>query len=822
MSFYECILNSDILTDRQREALINEYNDLVIKYSETMGDVEAAMVAASMLVAKKKSVLVKRARNKMIDVIKWKELAVKISENADIVREQKTQAGNLGFLWGGNTKAQASRSLLGAVYYRVIALEDEYFKMVSHLVDKYGSKMAGLKQDYEGFTKVVAAIIDGNTGGTGKTAAEARAVKDVLDIIHKDFIRAGGIIHKLDNYFPQRHNPKLFKDVRFEEWLDFIWDKLDRTRMVDDQTGLPMSDKLLKERLKEVFLDIKTNGIRKLEESLDKGGGVRVGGSGMAERHEFERFIHFKDSSAFLAYNSRFGYGETGLFDALGHYITAMARDIAIMEELGPKASSQIERIINFTRVDEKPNIQAERVLRGMYDVLSGRTGFFHDVGPVYASVMGVMNWMRAVMLGSAFISSLGDSFYVKYTAKLNGLDSIKALEKYTSLLNPLDDSDRRMARRAVFVNNAAIGSSLRHSKWIEDVGNADKFSGFVNFTVRATGLAHSTWSARTAVPMELAGFMAEARHNNLEWSDLPDTMKERMVGWGMDETDYKNIISSEPFIDPEFNADFITPTEVLRAGHTETARKYSIWFSELSQLASNEPQLLTRAITSGAVLGDASRGTALRATAGALMMFKSFGITVINNHLLPALRYAAYSRSTDSLARIGELLLGTAVAGAVTYQLKQVIAGKTPADMAEHPVKFGMAALLQGGGLGIFGDFLFSDYSRTMNGFVATLAGPVPSFAGDVYRAFMGNFDRMLDSGKESKFLADIYQLAESKAPFKFWYTRIFIERLLLDQLERAIDPNFDKRISRVEKKIKREYGQEFYWRPGDIAPGG
>ena len=82
--------------------------------------------------------------------------------------------------------------------------------------------------------------------------------------------------------------------------------------------------------------------------------------------------------------------------------------------------------------------------------------------------------------------------------------------------------------------------------------------------------------------------------------------------------------------------------------------------------------------------------------------------------------------------------------------------------------------------------------------------------------KVFKGNFDKALDEGTETKFFADAYQMAERNIPMvKLWYTRLFLERFILDHAERAIDPNFDARMRRIENKAKTEKGQEFWWKP-------
>ena len=100
-------------------------------------------------------------------------------------------------------------------------------------------------------------------------------------------------------------------------------------------------------------------------------------------------------------------------------------------------------------------------------------------------------------------------------------------------------------------------------------------------------------------------------------------------------------------------------------------------------------------------------------------------------------------------------------------------------------------------------------------------MAGPTIGVANDIYRTFKGNFDRALDDNSESKFQADAFQMAKRYIPaVKLWYTRLLLERLMLDQVERMVDPKFDMRMSRIEGKMKRDYGQSFWWQPGDLSP--
>jgi hypothetical protein len=325
------------------------------------------------------------------------------------------------------------------------------------------------------------------------------------------------------------------------------------------------------------------------------------------------------------------------------------------------------------------------------------------------------------------------------------------------------------------------------------------------------------TDAVRQSIVLSTQGFFAEAKALGLAFANLHPNMKEALGRWNMNELDYNIIRDSSVHVE-EGGADFIRPEDVaLRS--LETARKYEMWLVDMAQTASNEPRLLTRAIATGAVFGEARQGTLLRATSSSVMMFKSFGITVIMNHLLPALRHAATAQGTDRLNQLLPMLIGTTVLGGVAIQAKDVLYGRTPRDMANGD--FWKMAMLQGGGFGIFGDYLLSDSSRFNQNFQTTLMGPVAGFVNDGFRVFAGNFDRALDEGQETKFLADFSQFSSRYIPgIKLWYTRLLLERMLTDQVQRMADPLYDTRMNRIESKMMREKQQEFWWAPGEALP--
>ena len=807
MSFIDCILSNDLLSNSQKEKLTKEYNDRFLAYRKSMGATDAAAKAAEHYVSIKASQLSQKKLNTFKDVIQWKEhINPKLKSAAAAVKADKDKAGMGAFLFG-NPYLTAARGFLEDTYTKTLATERTYTIAISDIIEKYRSKFAGLQQDTAGFKNVVRALL-GDTNVDDIAKKEAEAIRRSFDAMHKRYKTSGGIMGYLENYFPQAHNHLKVGKAAFREWADFIKPLIDLDKMIDFDTGLPMTMEKLDKMLPDIYEGIKTNGLNELAERAEKGMRGAARGGGLAQRRALSRFFKFKDADSFLAYNTKFGNGDEGLFSSVMHHIHSMSRDITLLEEMGPKPEAVIDRMILGSPTGES------QTLRGMYDVMSGATSFNGEMPVVYRAVENLQNYLRSTLLGSAPVSAMSDTFYQAYTAKMNGLPIAKVIGNYFSFLNPLNDGDRMIARRISVIAGASSGHSLKGAMQADDAAVRGVFGWMANFTNRASGLASMTDGAKSAIQMSTMGFLDDMKLSGILFDDLPMEMKDAFKRWGMDESDYAKMMTVKSTdID---GATFLTPEDLATSGHLDTARKYNNWLTDMSQSASNEPRLLTRFITTGGL----KKNDWKRWTVSSVMMFKSFGITVMLNHFLPAIRKAATGNGIDRFSRIGTLIVGTGILGAAVIQARDVMNGKTPRDMSGN---FWQAALLQGGGFGILGDFIFSDQSRFNRNLLTTLAGPVAGFASDLFRIFKGNFDKALDSDQESKFFADLYQFAKRNVPMvKLWYTRLFLERLVLDQAERLIDSNFDKRMRRTEMKMKKENNQEWWWRPGQAEPSG
>jgi hypothetical protein len=169
----------------------------------------------------------------------------------------------------------------------------------------------------------------------------------------------------------------------------------------------------------------------------------------------------------------------------------------------------------------------------------------------------------------------------------------------------------------------------------------------------------------------------------------------------------------------------------------------------------------------------------------------------------------AAYSAS---------LMVGMTVLGALTMQLKDLVSGKDPRDMTTG--KAWAAAAAQGGGLGIYGDMLYTGLGGNSRGGQANwtnLAGPVASTAGDLLNVTLGNAGQAIQ-GKDTKAGAELLRFAKQNTPLiNLWYLRSAIDHMVMHDMQENLSPGY---LSHMRGQARRDWGQDYWWAPGEGVP--
>ena len=86
--------------------------------------------------------------------------------------------------------------------------------------------------------------------------------------------------------------------------------------------------------------------------------------------------------------------------------------------------------------------------------------------------------------------------------------------------------------------------------------------------------------------------------------------------------------------------------------------------------------------------------------------------------------------------------------------------------------------------------------------------------------RLIGGNISAIADDG-DANFGRDFARFVRRYTPgSSLWYARLAADRLMWDQLQALLDPKAATAWRRMEQRAQKDFGQRFWWRPGQTAP--
>ena len=207
-------------------------------------------------------------------------------------------------------------------------------------------------------------------------------------------------------------------------------------------------------------------------------------------------------------------------------------------------------------------------------------------------------------------------------------------------------------------------------------------------------------------------------------------------------------------------------------------------------------------------VKGFMTRGTLAGTGAGEAIrffgQFKAFPISIVQKVLGRELDYFKGRKQGDlgrGIRGMSALMVTSAMLGYMSMTLKDLLKGRSPRDITKP--KTIMAALLQGGGLGIYGDVLFKE-QRDAGSVAAGLIGPFPTTVIDLGLAL-----KYAVTGEGGKAGRAAYRTISSNIPFlNLFYIKAAFDYMIGFQIMETMNPGV---LKRVEKRMKDDYNQEY-----------
>jgi hypothetical protein len=716
--------------------------------------------------------------------------AVRISQAYDSVKShpQGMSAGITALMTKdprGNAKYKNVEFL--AKYY-----EAKFHSMNAEALAKFRSRMFGIEQDEEELTKFLKAIYREDVDDPQMNAM-ADAWHDTAEQMRVLFNSRGGSISKNERWLmPQRHDQASIKKAGVETWKETIKDLLDREFMVDE-AGRPLSDDQFEVALDVVYETISTGGLNKA-----KGLSVPRLGKKLSRKGGEKRFLYFKDANSWMKYQNRFGRGN--VFDALTDYINMMANDIAVMETLGPSPRGTFDFLLNKAKLEENISGANASFNNAVFKVAAGQVNGGELVSEADA-LEASRNILTSVTLGGAFISALSDVGFVAMTSKMNGISPLKVIRQQLSLMRPDNEADRIFGTRlGLTAENASRQTAANRYADTYGTGKAAKLAEGV---MRASGLEAWTNASRKAFGMEFSALLAD--NFKKSFANLEAGIQDAFGRYGITEQDW-DVFRKQP------------PLMLRGAPYADMTQDGGVKFHQMvlseTDFAVPTPDARVRAVTTmGSSRAEAS-GMGIRT----IMQLKSFPITILMGH---GMRVFYQDTAGKKLQYFGGLMAITTILGGITLQAKDLAAGREPRPMLDSDgvlkSEFVIAAMAQGGGLGIFGDFLFSDQNRFGSGPASTLLGPTGDFANRAARLSIGNVQQAL-AGEETNIFSETIDFTERYTP-DIWQIQT-LKNAMFDQLELMADPDAQRKYNRIMRNRMRDYDQGYWWEPGEPLP--
>jgi len=679
----------------------------------------------------------------------------------------------------------------------------------------------------------------------------AEAVHRVREKMRTRVNEAGAYILPLEGYVTrQMHSvrrirqlgegdtPAARKKDSFNKWSSFVLPLLDVDRTFRDGQD---PEKMLR----SVHNDFYNGNHLKLkqEEELDlyhvKGGG------NLAKKVSSHRKLHFRDADSALAYNKQFG--DKGYSTSIMDEFQSMSRNIAMMEAFGPNAQDNFDKIVKELTVlaqdadgeegfpakarDSVKQIESltdRRRLKAAWETVNGNND-------IPANVTGakigqtIRSLQRMAKLGGVVISAIGDKAFIQTAMARQGMNQLDIMAKQITGMKLRTKEEKRMLRLMGTTVDSLMGNvAYRYDMHTKTKGMLDKME---EFFFHANGM--NWWNnTQKSIASELqAGHLGV--YADAKFEALPQELSNTLRSYGVTTKEW-DVVRSTVY-DMEGNS-YVTPDRVgelpdsafkgllkdqgkqattanVNRVRNDLELKIRSYIGDQADIAVPTPGAAERKYATlntqaGTVKGEAAR---------LMMMFKSFPITVWTK-VMPNVFYSQGANTFGEFMahdKKGKLLLIqmaalTTIGGYLSATIKDRLKGKTrkPLISKDGSInwKVWTDAFIRGGGAGIYGDLLFSEYNRHYQTVLGTMAGPVfgqLDQAGVIWSRTLRGEDASYQAMKMVKGNLPFANLpvVQTALDYHLWY-----------QFQEMLNPGS---LRRMERTLKREDQQEFLVSP-------
>jgi hypothetical protein len=691
--------------------------------------------------------------------------------------------------------------------------------------------------------------------------AIAAVVRKWQERARTDANAAGAWIGKLPGYIVrQGHDADKLLSAGFEAWRAAIEPRLDLWQMFPDG---PIDAGELTRWLKEAHTGI----VSGVHETLSTNAQAKMAGfrgpGNLAKKLSQARSLHFKSADDWFAYNQQFGTGNVREAVVLG--LSRSAEATGLMRRLGTNPEDNLEGVIDVLRNDLRNEGRIDDLRRldekwqgfgkALLNEVAGKASASASrlLGTAGSVVRGINN---LASLGGAVLSSVTDVPVRAAEMKYQGQSFLGAvldgvLAPFSRLLESAESTAERKAMLAELGQYAESMTGILGARFAAADNVAGTMSKLQRLFFKISGLTSWTDIQRDAAILSTSANLGALADQGFE--KLPRSTLRLLTQYGIGKSEWaalrkagreyggRTILSPEAvrqMPDEAFRgvasrklreAKAAALAEVEAGKTTEAAAlqrvdrlETSILRETRATVATKLQTLLTDRMNYAVVSPDAraqavvhwnsQRGTLPGEIARAVMQFKAYPTGFLQRVIgREAFGYGARrfrDMRAEEMRGIARLILATTAFGYIAMTAKDLAKGKAPRDPSDW--RTWAAAAQQGGGLGIYGDFLFGEASRFGQGPIATLAGPTVGKIEDLW-----NLVQRAKTGDDVG--ASAFRTVVNNTPFvNLFYTRLALDYLVLWEIQEALNPGS---MRRMEQRLERETGQEYLLRPTEAV---
>lgn len=670
-------------------------------------------------------------------------------------------------------------------------------------------------------------LFDG-LGSTGDKNARkiATSVQKMQKALLRRKNRAGAFIGELENYaVRQNHDSALLRRAGYEQWKADIYPKLNMQKTFKDLQPGQTEDDFLRAAYDGLVTGIHLKGT---------GENVVKTSANLAKRLSQSRTLHFRNGADAYAYSQL--YSRMRFSEQLLSSLSSDSQSLSLMENLGTNPKNMLDRIVEEQKEKYRgdPSIVDDlnkKRVNNQFKELDGSMRGFGSGSPVLGNLdlgsiaSGFRMIKNMAALGSATISSFGD-----IATKATFINQNTERGLFGSYAIALNDVFNQFGKKDQKQLSYILGVGFEN--WIGDVhsrhgandSGVGKLSKAHQLFFKLNGMRWWNNTQKSGLTRMLSADLAI--YKNRKFNGIPKETKRLLGLYGIGESEWSLIRKVETkaadgrdYITPnaidDLSNDLIDPIVSAKEGNlniTDTMRlkykdelktKLSAYFIDSADSAIPTPGARERAIMNqgherGTVMGEALRLFA---------QFKSFPITILTKGM-------GRARETGGAVAMAQMFIGMTVLGYAAMSVKDILRGKEPLNVF-NPDSWKnynvlVSSMLQGGGLGIYGDFLFGRANDYGGSFTTTLLGPAAQTADDLYDLTFETLEKGFDFG-------DVLKNVYRNTPFiNLFWTKASFDYLIYYGWMEKMQPGF---LRRMEKRAKRDGNQEYFLPPSQNA---